>query len=195
LCGANMMLFLKLKHWQVFLFAFGIPVIIQVIFLLLINQHNTNFIVHKVIPVITLISNLIYWCWIWSIVSRLKDKIPDEVELNPDFFNLFFILSLVFSFFFAGFNMIFLGNPGKGYFHPGIGFLLYLLPLYLFSIFCNCYCIYFASKILKVAQLQKYAKFYDFAGDFFLLLFYPLGVWFIQPKIINVFKDEELIPD
>jgi hypothetical protein len=40
-------------------------------------------------------------------------------------------------------------------------------------------------------------KFRDFAGEFFLVWFYPVGVWIIQPKInkmIEVSQQEQLKP-
>lgn len=42
---------------------------------------------------------------------------------------------------------------------------------------------YKAAKTIKIVEVQKSVKFVDFAGEFFLLWFFPIGIWFLQPKI------------
>jgi len=49
--------------------------------------------------------------------------------------------------------------------------------------FCMFYIIYFVSKTLKMAELQRNVSFSDYAGEFFLIWLYPIGIWFVQPKI------------
>lgn len=60
--------------------------------------------------------------------------------------------------------------------------------MHLFSMFCLFYCLYFVAKTIKTAELQKETSFGDFAGEFFLIWFYPIGIWFIQPKINRIAK-------
>lgn len=40
-----------------------------------------------------------------------------------------------------------------------------------------------AAKTIKTVELQKKVTFSDFAGEFFLLWFSPIGIWILQPKI------------
>jgi uncharacterized RDD family membrane protein YckC len=49
--------------------------------------------------------------------------------------------------------------------------------------FCMFYDVYFVSKNLVLAETSKSASFYDYARPFFLIWFFPVGVWFIQPRI------------
>jgi hypothetical protein len=51
------------------------------------------------------------------------------------------------------------------------------------SIFCIFYCIYFVAKTIKTVELQRAVKFKDFVGEFFLVWFFPIGVWILQPTI------------
>jgi hypothetical protein len=53
---------------------------------------------------------------------------------------------------------------------------------------CFFYCIHFASKSLKAVELQRTVTFRDYVADFFLFWFFPIGVWFIQPKINKIFN-------
>jgi len=52
------------------------------------------------------------------------------------------------------------------------------------------YCLYFNAKALKTAELQKPLTFSDFAGEFFLLWFFPIGIWILQPRINKLFDPE-----
>jgi hypothetical protein len=67
-----------------------------------------------------------------------------------------------------------------------------IIPLFLFIflIFCILYAIYFNAKSLKSVELQRDVTFSDYAADFFLFLFFPIGIWFIQPRINRIFCDD-----
>jgi hypothetical protein len=43
---------------------------------------------------------------------------------------------------------------------------------------------------LAMAEKQEKVEFYDYAGAFFLLWFFFIGVWFIQPRINRMFAAE-----
>jgi hypothetical protein len=74
-----------------------------------------------------------------------------------------------------------------------------ILPLHLFSMFCIFYCLYFNAKALKAVEWRRPVTFGDYAGEFFLLWFFPLGIWFIQPRINQLFRNDgnsnQLAPD
>jgi hypothetical protein len=52
------------------------------------------------------------------------------------------------------------------------------------------YSLYFIAKELKSVELQKPVTFSDFAGEFFLLWFFPIGIWIIQPRINKIFESK-----
>ena len=62
-----------------------------------------------------------------------------------------------------------------------------IIPLHLFSMSCIFYCLYFNAKALKTVEWQKPVTFSDFAGEFFLIWFFPIGIWIIQPRINQLF--------
>ena len=43
------------------------------------------------------------------------------------------------------------------------------------------------AKALKTVEWQKPVTFSDFAGEFFLIWFFPIGIWIIQPRINKLF--------
>jgi len=55
--------------------------------------------------------------------------------------------------------------------------------------FCIFYCLYFVAKALKSVELQREVTFNDYAGEFFLFWFSPIGVWVLQPRINKLFDN------
>jgi hypothetical protein len=64
-----------------------------------------------------------------------------------------------------------------------------IVPLHLVCMVCLFYVLYFVSRDLVLAESGKPASFYDYAGAFFLLWFFPIGVWFIQPRVNRLYAE------
>jgi glucan phosphoethanolaminetransferase (alkaline phosphatase superfamily) len=62
-----------------------------------------------------------------------------------------------------------------------------LIGLHLFSMFCAFYCLYFNAKALKTVESQQLVTFSDFIGEFFVIWFFPIGIWILQPRINKLF--------
>jgi hypothetical protein len=71
------------------------------------------------------------------------------------------------------------------------GFLGLILPLHLFATVCMFYLFYFVAKSLVMAETSKPAAFYDYAGPFFLLWFFPIGIWILQPRVNRLYSDRK----
>lgn len=56
---------------------------------------------------------------------------------------------------------------------------------------CMFYLLYFVSKSLVLAETSKPASFYDYAGPFFLLWFFPIGIWIVQPKVNRLYSERQ----
>ena len=70
-----------------------------------------------------------------------------------------------------------------------------IIPLHLFSMFCIFYSLYFVAKTYKTVELQRQVSFSDFAGEFFMIWFYPIGIWIIQPKLNKIIENESAAPN
>ncbi len=66
-------------------------------------------------------------------------------------------------------------------------FAALFIPLLFLAIFCVLYVMYFVSKSLALAEAHKPVSIYDYAGAFFLVWFFLVGVWIIQPRINRLF--------
>ena len=187
--------FLKAKHWQLFLLTFGIPMVLQIVmmgsmFSTLFFQKNpdpaTMFPYIKFFPFIFIVFVAIFFGWFWSIAIGLQKKVPENVSMKVRKFKIFFLIPIVYMvvfFFFFFFSMTTLfSNPEPNLGLVG-GIFAIVFPMHLFAMFCIFYSLYFVAKTIKTVELQRAVTFSDFAGEFFLIWFYPIGIWIIQPKI------------
>lgn len=194
--------FLKAKHWQLFILIFGIPLISHIIMMfLMISDFNPGansdpremFGFMKFIPLIAIIFMIGYFGWLWSIAIGLQKQIPVHARMNPIKFKVLFILMFAYIIsFIAGVTLI-MNSFNNDTFQDiaMIGRLFWIIiPLHLFSMFCILYSIYFVAKTFKTAELQRPVKFADFAGEFLMIWFYPIGIWIIQPKINKMVNGE-----
>lgn len=66
-----------------------------------------------------------------------------------------------------------------------------IMPLHVSAMLSIFYAMIFAAKTIKSAELNKEATLSDYLGDFFLIWFYPLGIWILQPRIQKLLKKEK----
>ena len=186
--------FLNAKHWQLFLLTFGIPMIFQFIMMGTMfanigssDNPSPNFMFNyfKVFPIMMLLFMGVFFGWFWSVAVGLQRVIPDEIKLKVNRFKIFLLIPVVYIIFFLRFFMTSFISGG-----PNPGIFAIIVPLHLFSMFCIFYSLYFVAKTFKTAELQRKVTFSDFAGEFFMIWFYPIGIWIVQPKINKMIKEK-----
>jgi len=191
--------FLKAKHWQLFFLMCGIPLIFQIItmgsmFLSMSTENNTDTALlsfyFSLYPLVMILLIGVFFGWFWSIAVGLDFKIPDTLKLKLSRFKIFLFIPLAYILLlsiFIGITMSGMDWMGNNTNPPAVFGII--LPLHLLSMFCIFYCLYFVAKTIKTAELQKKVGFGDFAGEFFLIWFFPIGIWFIQPKLNKMIEE------
>ncbi len=138
-------------------------------------------------PIIMLCFSLLFFGWFWSIAIGLQKRIPLEVKMKVNKFKVFFFIPLTYIIFLIIYmGGLFSGVGVNGFSNNG-WIVAIILPLHLFSMFCIFYSMYFVAKTIKTAELQKKVGFGDLVGEFFLLWFYIIGIWIIQPKVNKLY--------
>lgn len=135
-----------------------------------------------------------FFGWFWSVAIGLQSKVPKNVIMKVKNFKIFFFIPLIYTLiFFSLFSVLINGllcsnPPGP---NDGLigGLFTIIFPLHLFSMFCIFYSLYFVAKTLRTVELQREVKFVDFAGEFFMIWFYPIGIWIVQPKINKMIEE------
>jgi hypothetical protein len=172
-----MRILLRLKHWELFLLTWGTPIVLN--FFTLSNPELSI----KLFPVMMIVFTIGIFGWVWAIATELQAKLPADVKLNVGQFKIFFLIPIVYILGLAiWMGYTFYGEPsGQGDNMEGaIGLIIFL---HLFSMVCIFLGLRFAAKTLKSVELGRMAKFGDYAGEFFLIWFSPIGVWILQPRL------------
>jgi hypothetical protein len=189
---------LRAKHWQLFVLIFGIPFLIYLymvyqIFSTLnhIDSADTDpmaiFGPLKYFMGFSLISMIVYWVWFWSVGVGLQHKLPDGIKRSTTLFKAFLFLPALYIIAVSIYVLALVGEvytlvPGsEPHLNPIV--IAVILPFHFLSIICIFYCIYFVAKTIKTVELQRAVKFKDFVAEFFLVWFFPIGVWILQPTI------------
>ncbi len=174
--------FLRATRWQMFLLLFGTcfigtfagPIAI-------ISAAPSSEILGRAqivsIGLLAAVSELVFLSWLWFMGSFLRSAIERSLRPRESFFRIAIIYPLVFAF--AG--PVFIVNPNSW----PLG-LIVVLGLFLFV--CLIYDFNFVSNALIVAETGRRKDLGEGTVTFFLLWFFPVGVWFIQPRINRLFK-------
>ena len=184
-------LFLKAKHWQLFIVAIGLPFLMMIILMTsifsIIASHSSNepkpenfTFLFFIIPIVVLIGNFTHFYWMYTMGTELqKYQSPMTRAFKIKRFKFFFFVPIVYLFFlsiFIGYivdsitsrtepNFIFIGLAG-----------ILMFFLHLLTIFAIIYTMYFTAKTITSVEIKKETHFADYIGDFFLIWFFPVGM-------------------
>jgi len=117
-----------------------------------------------------------FFLWLWSIGSFLNSLVKPGLRLSLGFFQFALIFPLTYG----------LAFPGIEWLPPT--YRIYMIaPIHLFAMICIIYSVRFVSKSLALQEECRFLTFRDYYLSFFLLWFFPIGVWWIQPKINRLY--------
>jgi len=171
----------KLKHWQIFM-------ILGTGYILHLVLSGTNFTIGKITStelstLIGIITIIMFFLWV-LIIGLYLNSIPE----NPYKFKKWILVISIFCSI-AGYSELLLQRTGnENYIVPfWISFMLTLLTLLgLFYTFYN------VPKSLKSIELDKESKFSEYIVSAILLYAFPIGVWFIQPRLNRIYEAKKM---
>lgn len=198
---------LTTPHWKLFILVVGIPFVAGLVLMitmvsLLVGQREPNpetiFPIMFIFPVIGLFAAVIQFYWHWSVATGLQSYLHPETKLRVKRFKFFFFVPLVYLGAFMLFGAIMatqvqsMENNEPQDIAWAIPLFILVFLMHFFSMFCIIYTLYFIAKTLKSVELQREAHFSDYIGEFFLIWFFPVGVWFIQPRVNRIIQGSQL---
>ncbi|OYU95803.1 MAG: hypothetical protein CFE21_11745 [Bacteroidetes bacterium B1(2017)] len=184
-----MTFFLKLKHWQLFGLLLGIPMLFQFVTVSTFIKSENILTLLSILSVVMVITMCIFLAWFYSLGTNLHKKLPPTVSMNLTLFKILLLFPLLYLVSITVFMLTMLPTLGVGS-RPNFLPFSAIFVVHFFSMFCIFYCLYFNAKALKSVEWQKPVTFGDFAGEFFLIWFFPIGVWILQPRINELFKED-----
>jgi uncharacterized membrane protein len=190
-------IFLRAKHWQLFVPLMVIPFVTMIVFgviigITLLAQHPKGpedvIWVFYFFPVLFALCGFIQFAWFWNVLTKLSQLVNSRVRFPSKRIKLLFFIPIIYMCL-VPFIIAYMIKT-TAVFNPNVDEMLQLgilgilvFILHFFSIFCILHTIYFAAKTIRSAELQRNARFSTFVGDFFLIWIFPVGIWFVQPRI------------
>jgi hypothetical protein len=131
-----------------------------------------------------IVSTVILFGWLYTIATRLYPKLPQYHQLKIGRFRFAFFFPVIYIVAAICFIFAMVSSDAPKW-------IFVIVPLHIFAMVCLFYVLYYTAKSLKTVELQRRVNFGDYAGEFFLLWFWVIGVWFIQPRINTIFANDE----
>ncbi len=180
--------FLTLKHWQLIALFAILPVFIEFVLLTFLLFAKNRAIMYYAFPLLTIFFLIILFCWYYSLGVNLHKKLPAGVKMNVLKFKILLFIPVLYTFLFTIIVASFTSNFTT-FFKPNAGNFLKVLPMHIIAIYCFVYCMSFIGKALKSVEIKRNAMYDDYWALFFLIWFFPVGIWIIQPRINKIFRN------
>jgi len=197
-----MKFFLTLKHWQMFGLLVVIPLCIQALIIIcfqklfISNIKNIDpiFIIKLGYSLLYIYGILLFFSWFYSLGTNLYsiNLIPSSLKIKsfkilmhfiPIYFILFILLFLTITLFDFRVNNFLLDK------------MIFIAPIHFIAGISLIYCSHFVFKALNMVEKNRDVSGKEIFFDFLLLVIFPIGIWFIQPRINKIFvgNDNEKI--
>ena len=181
-----MTFFLKLKHWQLFLLLVGIPIALEFLTIGFIFSADDfasglqRFL--RAFPILMFLYVAILFGWLWSTGVFLAKKLPSDAPMPSGLFKGAIIIPTLYIMFLCWFvaKLMWGNEMSELFIDENLGLIL---TAHFTSMACIFFVVFFNAKALKSVELQRPALLGDYVGEFFLFWFFPVGIWFLQPRI------------
>lgn len=114
--------------------------------------------------------------WIWSIGTKLYRNPEPENKLKLYLFKVSILFPLIYCIY-GIYRMISIGDV--------------IMPMHFAAMLSTLYAMIFAAKTIKSAELNENATVSKYLGDFFLIWFFPIGIWILQPRIQKIIDKQD----
>lgn len=175
--GSYMRILLRLKHWQLFLITWGIPIVINIL------STSRPVLMVKLFPLMMIVFIIGIFGWIWAISTQLHKQLPTDARLNIKGFKIIFSVPILYTL------AITLWMIYQFYFRfphgsSSIGSVIGIIAVVHFvSMICTLLGLRFAAQTLRSVELGRPARFSEYATEFLLIWFSPVGYWILQPRL------------
>ena len=174
---------LTARSWLLFVILILMPLLISFIFLATDSSKDGDEGFFKYYSYFALYAILGFNSWLFIIGTSLYKKLPDRRAANL----IIFKISILFPIFYLLCVSILVLMPSLQL--SKIPFWVFL-PLQFFLFLCFFYSFYIVSKMLRSVELGINVSSKEWIFYFILICFMPIGIWFLQPRISNIFKGQ-----
>jgi hypothetical protein len=165
--------FLRLKHWQLFIYLLIVPAFFPE------NDLGTYLLV---------IYGLLFLIWVLKVDEELYYRIEEKPKINLTLLqinlaNTFIYLSIIILFT-DGYEI---SSEKDNYAEYGWKLWVYI-PFTFYVLFSYFYALHFTAYSVYVLEKQYFGKTTEYSLLVAALFVFPIGIWWIQPKINRILK-------
>lgn len=190
-----MKLIATLRHWLVFSLLFVLPFAGLLIFRLILTFKGDELNLQPLLligPVSAVLISYIFitsFVWVYGTGVYLHSRLPEGIFLNLPIFRFMTIAPLLWGFWYAYIMLRFFSYTSGGVISDdSLG--TFGLAAIVAGLFC-LHNLWFIAKCLRSVEAGGEVNLGAYIGDFFLLLFLPIGIWILQPRINRIAGTEE----
>lgn len=177
---------LTAKHWQIFGILILFPILTASLIYNSIPAEGNQSIKLFIIPITIVFSILCFLIWQWAIVKGIKKIGMTDLKLSSFYISLILIIVVfIIPLAFTSYAIIGNENEVNAYF-VSTASLWGIITWGIVEIILLAYTSYFCAKTIKTGETKRRSGFLDSFSLFLLILFFPLGIWTIQPRINNI---------
>lgn len=188
-----MEIFLKAKHWQIFLLIIGIPILMEILdSIIVISGQGEAFTFRAILRFLLIIPFLTFYFWLYSVGYLLNKKIRDHLNTKTGYFALSVWTSAFSLFFLSIFNFFIWDDPEGLMIENNLTYIVFGMVVFI-AIATLLLAVSYVAKTLVRAERNAQVKSSDFYGEFVMILFFPIGIWILQPRI-NEIHDKDPRP-
>lgn len=178
-----MKLLLRISHWQIFLLSWG-P--LTAVLIVLFNFPDLILAYFPFVLALFLIGLANSFAWVWVIVNELQKAVK---PMNTKLFKIAFWIPLISVCSFIGFVLfnLFVQKVKSVNQQVEVAVLLVLAVL---SVGCIIYGLVFIGRLIRTAELGRKPSIKDHILESVLMLFPPIGLWIIQPRLNKLIANQ-----
>ncbi len=174
--------FLALRHWQLFALQMGPILVVQLFLFSSLLQTGAaigSFL--RLFAIALLFFAGTFFGWLFAVATGLHPRLPAAVPMH---LNRLRAALFIPAFYLAAVLAYLLNSTTANSSSSQIMLLtLVMVPLHLLSMASLLYALYFTAKLLKAVELQRPVALADYLGELLMIWFFPIGIWFIQPRV------------
>jgi hypothetical protein len=175
--------FLRAKHWQIFPWLVALPAIIEILGLGMMSTSVSSW--HHLAArdyLVMVTWELVLVCvlaWLGSMGLFLRSIERPKLRMRTRLFNISITTAALYAVTYVPSQVC-----------KASAFARIVSSLSLLWLFGVLYLVYFVSKNLVMAERGTPVSYDQYVGLFFLLWFFPIGIWIIQPKINRLYRNQ-----
>lgn len=181
-----MKIFLKLKHWHLFLLIIGIPFLVSVILAIsAFLDEEARFMLEVAANLLMVIPFVSYFLWIWSSGSLLSQMSNNQAVGGSSKFTFIVASSFILFSMLLIYNFTYWENDvaPASWAYLAVGFAMFI------ALFTWLYALTYLAKIIVRTERKGTVRSSDYFSEFIMAVFFPIGIWFLQPRINRIYEN------